>query len=274
MTSPSPMARRWRPRRTAPRPAKSRFRQRAWASSARCPAMRTRACAATSWSPAVEQRRPAPAASLTAEQLRDADAARTAQFPAETEGRGNQILEPTIRADGIKEWELTASVIQWETEPGVVLEQAYAYNGTVPGPQLQAEVGDKVRVILHNELPQPDCHPLPRPARAEHDGRRPSHHAAGGDARRVVHLRVHRPGTLAAHMYHSHFMARSPGADGPARRVHRPPIRPARNEPDADLDYTMILNDGPLGFTLNGKGFPATEPIVASLGDRPSRCAT
>ena len=28
----------------------------------------------------------------------------------------------------------------------------------------------------------------------------------------------------------------------------------------------MVLNDGPLGFTLNGKGFPATEPIVAKLG--------
>ena len=29
----------------------------------------------------------------------------------------------------------------------------------------------------------------------------------------------------------------------------------------------MVLNDGPLGFTINGKGFPATEPIVANEGD-------
>jgi len=29
----------------------------------------------------------------------------------------------------------------------------------------------------------------------------------------------------------------------------------------------MVLNDGPLGYTLNGKGFPATSPIVAKLGD-------
>jgi FtsP/CotA-like multicopper oxidase with cupredoxin domain len=28
----------------------------------------------------------------------------------------------------------------------------------------------------------------------------------------------------------------------------------------------MVLNDGPLGFTINGKGFPATEPIVATRG--------
>ncbi|HET6744992.1 MAG TPA: hypothetical protein VFH90_03995, partial [Candidatus Limnocylindria bacterium] len=61
---------------------------------------------------------PVPSASLTAEDLRDADAARTAQFPAETEGKGNQVLEPTVREDGVKEWDLTASVIEWETEPG------------------------------------------------------------------------------------------------------------------------------------------------------------
>ena len=36
-----------------------------------------------------------PAASMTAEQMAAADAARTGEFPAETEGRGNQVLEPT-----------------------------------------------------------------------------------------------------------------------------------------------------------------------------------
>ena len=31
---------------------------------------------------------------------------------------------------------------------------------------------------------------------------------------------------------------------------------------------SMILNDGQHGYTLNGKGFPATEPIVAKLGQK------
>jgi FtsP/CotA-like multicopper oxidase with cupredoxin domain len=35
---------------------------------------------------------------------------------------------------------------------------------------------------------------------------------------------------------------------------------------ETDVDYAMILNDGPLGFTLNGKGFPATEPLVLQQG--------
>ncbi len=81
-----------------------------------------------------------PAASMTAQQMAAADAARTGQFPAETEGKGNQVLEPTILDDGTKQWELTASVIQWETEPGVTVE-AYAYNGTVPGPAAARQRG-------------------------------------------------------------------------------------------------------------------------------------
>ena len=30
----------------------------------------------------------------------------------------------------------------------------------------------------------------------------------------------------------------------------------------------MILNDGPQGFTFNGKGFPATQPVTAKLGQK------
>src|SRR5690606_33690943 len=41
-----------------------------------------------------------------------------------------------------------------------------------------------------------------------------------------------------------------------------------RDEPVVDHDYTMILNDTFLGFTLNGKSFPYTQPLVAKLGER------
>jgi uncharacterized cupredoxin-like copper-binding protein len=58
---------------------------------------------------------PAPSASvgelMTAEEMRDVDAAVTARFPEETEGLGGQLLEPEILADGTKVFELTASVI-------------------------------------------------------------------------------------------------------------------------------------------------------------------
>jgi len=203
---------------------------------------------------------PAP---VSAEELRDADAARTAQFPAETEGRGNQVLEPTMLDDGTKQWEITASVIQWETEPGTVLE-AYAYNGTVPGPQLRAEVGDRVRIILHNELPVPTTihsHGLIVPNAM--------------DGVPVITQPAVMPGesftyeftlrNAGSHMYHSHFMAEHQVPMGLLGAfIVTDPDDAA--EPAAEIDYTMIINDGPLGFTLNGKGFPATEPIVAIQG--------
>jgi FtsP/CotA-like multicopper oxidase with cupredoxin domain/plastocyanin len=207
---------------------------------------------------------PSPSASMTAEEMRDVDAAVTAQFPAETEGRGNQILEPEVQADGTLQWELTASVIQWETEPGTIVE-AYAYNGMIPGPQLHGEVGDHIRIILHNELPEPTTihsHGLFVPPDM--------------DGVPVISQEAVLPGesftyeyTLrnsGSHMYHSHFMAE-----------HQVPMGllgafivtdPAVDEPVVDQDIAMILNDGPLGFTINGKGFPATEPIVAQQGDK------
>jgi FtsP/CotA-like multicopper oxidase with cupredoxin domain len=41
-----------------------------------------------------------------------------------------------------------------------------------------------------------------------------------------------------------------------------------REEPDVDVDATLVLNDGPLGFTINGKSFPATQPVAAKPGQR------
>jgi FtsP/CotA-like multicopper oxidase with cupredoxin domain len=34
-----------------------------------------------------------------------------------------------------------------------------------------------------------------------------------------------------------------------------------------DVESTLFLGDGPTGFVLNGKEFPATQPIVAERGD-------
>ena len=201
----------------------------------------------------------------TPEEMRDSDAATTAQFPADTAGRGNQVLEPEILEDGTLQWELTASVIQWETEPGTLVE-AYAYNGTVPGPQLRAEVGDKIRIILHNDLAEPTTihsHGLFVPPNM--------------DGVPVISQPAVMPGesftyeytlrNAGSHMYHSHFMAETQVPMG-LLGAFVVTVPSATDEPESDIDYTMILNDGPLGFTINGKGFPATEPIVAQQGQR------
>jgi FtsP/CotA-like multicopper oxidase with cupredoxin domain/plastocyanin len=207
---------------------------------------------------------PSPSASMTAEEMRDVDAAVTAQFPAETEGRGNQVLEPEVQADGTLQWELTASVIQWETEPGTFVE-AYAYNGMVPGPQLHGQVGDRIRIILHNQLPVPTTihsHGLFVPPAM--DGVPFISQPAVMPGETFTYEYTLR--NAGSHMYHSHFMAEEQVPMGLLGAFIV--TDPTADEPVADQDIAMVLNDGPLGFTINGKGFPATEPIVATQGDK------
>ena len=206
---------------------------------------------------------PSPAQSMTAEEMRDVDAAVTAQFPAETEGLGNQVLEPEVLDDGTLQWELTASVIEWETEPGTFVE-AYAYNEVVPGPRLEAEVGDRIRIVFHNELPVPTTihsHGLFVPP--DMDGVPVISQPAVMPGETFTYEYTLR--NAGSHMYHSHFHAEEQVPMGLLGAFVV--TDPAASEPEVDQDITMILNDGPLGFTINGKGFPATAPIVATQGD-------
>ena len=73
-------------------------------------------------------------------------------FPAKTAGKGNQLFAPRVER-GVKVFELTAKPLQWEVAPGQMVE-GWAYNGQVPGPQIRVREGDRVRVVLHNELPE------------------------------------------------------------------------------------------------------------------------
>lgn len=196
---------------------------------------------------------------MSAEEMVEVDTAVTKSFPAETKGVGGQLLEPQI-VDGVKVFELTADEIRWEVEPGKVLD-AMAYNGMLPGPQIEADLGDRVRVVLHNELGQPTTLHF-------HGVRVPN----SMDGVPVITQDPVMPGesftyefTLrnsGTHMYHPHFNATEQITEGllGAFVVHDP------DDPAVAVDQTIVLNDGPLGYTINGKGFPATAPIVLSRG--------
>ena len=67
-----------------------------------------------------------------------------------------------------------------------------------------------------------------------------------------------------SHMYHSHMNG---SVQIPMGLLGAFIVEDGTETP-VDQDVTMILNDGPLGYTINGKGFPATLPVVARLGDR------
>lgn len=183
-------------------------------------------------------------------------------FPEDTEGQGNQPLEPEITDDGVKVFELTAEHVEWEVEPGEVRE-AMAYNGQVPGPRIDVDLGDEIRVVLHNELDVPTSlhlHGLVLPNEMDGVPGLTQDSVLPGESF-TYELTVTNAGS---HMYHSHFDSADqvPGGLLGAFVVH------GDDEPEVDHDVVMILNDGPLGYTINGKGFPATEPVVVEQGDR------
>ena len=62
------------------------------------------------------------------------------------------MLAPKVLSDGTKEFDLTAKIGKWEVEPGRIVD-AWTYNGIVPGPTIKVDLGDKVRLVVHNELP-------------------------------------------------------------------------------------------------------------------------
>jgi FtsP/CotA-like multicopper oxidase with cupredoxin domain len=186
-------------------------------------------------------------------------------FPAPTQGKGNQPIEPRLE-NGVKVFELTASVMQWETEPGKFVE-AWAYNEQVPGPQIRVKEGDRVRIHVTNNLHESHAvhwHGLEVPF--DQDGvpfiTQPP--IKPGETY-TYEFTVPNSGS---HMYHSHYNAAEQVMKGLLGAFIVEPKNPKPYERNVDVDYVMILNDGFHGYTINGKGFPATEPIVAKKGQR------
>ena len=187
-------------------------------------------------------------------------------FPAKTAKMGNQLIPPRIEK-GIKIYELTAEAIRWETEPGKTVE-AWAYNGQVPGPQIRVREGDKVRFILHNKLPESTAvhfHGLELPNAMDGVPFITQPPVKTGES--FTYEFIVPEGNSGSHMYHSHHNAAKQVGLGLLGAFVVAPRRPRAME-RADVDYVMILNDGMHGYTLNGKSFPATEPIKAKLGQK------
>jgi len=201
-----------------------------------------------------------------------------AAFPAKTEGLGNVPLVPTVDPDGTKVFAITAAITDWEVQPGKVVK-AWTYNGTVPGPLLKANVGDKVRIDVTNNLPGAgtDVHLHGIQTEFAMDGVAPiTQDIIPGDGGKFSY-------TIDADhaqvgMYHAHNMGETAVPNGMfgAFLVGDMPLPAGKTvsgiKIPADLkitqDIPMVLNDaGVIGLSLNGKAFPATAPVVTNNGD-------
>ncbi len=187
-------------------------------------------------------------------------------FPAKTEGKGNQLLQPRMDK-GVKVFDITAKVIQWETAPGQKVE-AWAYNGQVPGPQIRVREGDRVRMVVKNELIESTAvhfHGVELPNGMDGVPFITQPPIKSGES--FTYEFTVPEGNHGSHMYHSHHNAAKQVGLGLLGAFIVEPRRPMAIE-KVDVDYVMILNDGMHGYTLNGKSFPATEPIKAKKGQK------
>lgn len=188
-------------------------------------------------------------------------------FPAPTKGLGGQPLEYTMDGD-VKVFELVCSMEEWEYDAGKTVE-VMCYNGVVPGPEIRVTEGDKVRFNVTNNMQESTAihwHGLILPNNM--DGvpfiTQPPITPGGT----FTYEWTVRKGNIGSHMYHSHLNAAEQVTRGLLGAFIVEPQNRA-DWPDFDREYTLILNDGPIGgFTLNGKSFPATAPLTAKLGEK------
>ena len=147
--------------------------------------------------------------------------------------------------------------------------KAWTYNGRFPGPWIKVNVGDKVRVVLDNKLPQSTVihfHGIEVPNAM--DGV-PDVTQAPIKPGENVHLRVRRQEPRARHVPLAPLRAssRCPTGCSASSRSATSPL-PAGHRARSRNRCRWCLNDaGVIGLSLNGKSFPATAPVIAHVGD-------
>ena len=185
------------------------------------------------------------------------------------DGAGNQPLAPTT--DGrVKVFEMTVDKINHKIDAIKEPVAGLGFNGTWPGPRLEVVEGDSVRAIFKNNLDESTG--------IHFHGQRLPNNMDG-----VPHITQDPilPGesftyefvakATGSHMYHSHHNATDQVGRGLLGAFIVQPKDPAERydrKYGVSQDIVWISNDSLGGFTINGRGFPATAPIVAKVGEK------
>lgn len=187
------------------------------------------------------------------------------RFPEATPKHGNQPLEPTVYGD-TKVFRIECSAFDWQIDAVTPPVHAVGFNGQWPGPVMRVTERDKVRVVVTNKLDETTgIHFHGQAVANAMDGvpfiTQPPIQPGGT----FTYEFVARP--AGSHMYHSHHNATDQVGRGLLGAFIVDPADP-NSRYDVDQEYVWISNDQLGGFTINGKGFPATVPITAKLGQR------
>ena len=215
----------------------------------------------------------------------DAEAQTVAATPRTTSGYTpvrtlNGSTLPFEMKDGVKEFRLVAEEIEHEFAPGTTAK-CWGYNGSTPGPTIEAVEGDRVRFLVTNNLPEHTTihwHGLLLPSGMDGVGGLSQPHIPPGETF-AYEFDLIQHGT---HMYHPHADEMVQLAVGMMGMFI---IHPKGGEPKKiDRDYAIMLHNWAIHpgtyrpdpavmvefdlWTINSKVFPAIEYPVAQTGDR------
>jgi len=187
---------------------------------------------------------------------------------------------PWRMKDGVKEFHLVAEPVVREIAQGMTAN-LWGYNGSSPGPTIEAVEGDRVRIFVTNKLPEVTTvhwHGVQLPSGMDGVSGL-SQPPIGVGKTWMYEFVLQRPGT---HMYHPHADEMVQMAMGMMGLfiIHPKDVRQHR----VDRDFGFILNaydiepggatprvNTMLDFNLwtwNSRAFPGIDPFVARTGDR------
>ena len=180
---------------------------------------------------------------------------------------------------GVKVFHLVAGAVKHQFAPGLDVE-AWGYNGSTPGPLIEVVEGDRVRIYVTNKLPEPTTvhwHGVFLPNGMDGVGGLTQDFILPGRTFKYE-FTFTKPGTF---MYHPHFDEMTQIALGMVGMIVVHPKRAQETRPVRD--YSLMAHEWkvPIGaarpdpmamndfnvLTFNSKSFPATEPLLAEVGD-------
>jgi FtsP/CotA-like multicopper oxidase with cupredoxin domain len=186
---------------------------------------------------------------------------------------------PFKMVDGAKEFHIVAEPVHTRFVPGREVD-AWGYNGAVPGPTIEVNQGDRIRVIFENHLPEMTSihwHGLEIPMAADGVPGLSQNPVMPGE-RFVYEFELH-PKQTGTFFYHSHFpMQEMMGMLG-LFVIH--PREP--QTPRVDRDFGLLIQEWALlpnntvpntlsmefnWLTFNGRSGPDCTPMLARKGER------
>lgn len=184
---------------------------------------------------------------------------------------------PWKMINGVKEFELRCTPVKREFLPGQLMD-VWGYNDTMPGPVIEAFQGDRVRFVVHNELPEPTSihwHGLELPIQYDGvPGVTQDFILPGGTY--VYEYDLHQTGTF---FYHSHVAMQEAFGMAGLFIIH-PRVA---YDPPVDRDFALVLQNFSIlpnsttadsmamdwnWHTINGRSGPHTTPMVCKQGER------